>query len=474
MLLSISTTHHPATDLGYLLHKHPDRCQSFSLTCGNAVVFYPEATATRTTAALLLDIDPVGLVRGKNRDSSFLLGQYVNDRPYVACSFLSVAIADVFKSAMAGNCNDRPELVTQPIPLEVQIDVLPVRAHESFLQRVFEPLGYTISVERQPLDETFPEWGDSPYHTVRLSRTCLLSELLTQLYVLIPVFDNQKHYFIGRDEIDKLLAKGAGWLANHPEREEITRRYLGHRHSLYRQALLQLEDDVPSSVSDTDESEPPSVETHERIVSLHRQRHDAVLSQLKASGAQRVIDLGCGEGKLLRDLIQERQFTHIVGVDVATRSLEKAKQRLRLERFSEAQSERVTLLHGSLCYRDDRFAGFDAAAVVEVIEHLDPPRLAAFERVVFESAKPRTVVVTTPNREYNAVWEKLPAGTFRHSDHRFEWSRSEFAAWCETICQKFGYHVVYAPVGDVHPEWGSPSQMATFGRIDQPKSTPSP
>jgi 3' terminal RNA ribose 2'-O-methyltransferase Hen1 len=213
MLLAITTTHRPATDLGYLLHKHPDRFQNFRLSFGPAHVFYPEVRDDLCTACLMLDVDPIGMIRRQNRVESRLLGHYVNDRPYVASSFMSVAIAQVFSSAMAGRCKDRPELVKTPIPLTAQIETLPVRGGEPFLRRLFEPLGYSVSAASHPLDPMFPEWGDSPYFSVTLTGTKTLSELLTHLYVLIPVFDNEKHYFVGEDELEKPLVKGTGVLA---------------------------------------------------------------------------------------------------------------------------------------------------------------------------------------------------------------------------------------------------------------------
>ncbi|MBS0206045.1 MAG: 3' terminal RNA ribose 2'-O-methyltransferase Hen1 [Planctomycetes bacterium] len=464
MLLTISTTHEPATVLGYLLHKHPDRCQSFDLSFGQAHVFYPEVSDQRVSAALLLDVDPVGMVRGKGREQSFLLGHYVNDRPYVASSFLSVAIAQVFGSAMSGRCKDREELVKTPIPLTARIEVLPVRGGEALIQRMFEPLGYAVEATRHPLDEQFPEWGDSSYFTVTIAGTKLLSELLTHLYVLIPVFDNQKHYFVGDDELEKLLEKGAGWLATHPEKEQITRRYLRHRSNLYREALARLVED--KEIDDTEE-EPAALgpeESLEQAVSLNEQRLGTVLAALRGCGARSVLDLGCGEGKLLRNLLADRQFERIVGLDVSIRSLEIAQRRLNLDRLPERQAERIKLIHGSLMYRDQRLANFDAAAVVEVIEHLDPPRLSAFERVVFEFARPKTVVLTTPNSEYNVKWETLPAGQFRHADHRFEWTRQEFQDWASQIADHHGYRVLFVPVGPVDELVGSPTQMGVFER----------
>ncbi|MEW4488145.1 3' terminal RNA ribose 2'-O-methyltransferase Hen1 [Thalassoglobus sp. JC818] len=464
MLLTISTKHKPASDLGYLLHKHPDRFQSFHLSFGQAHVFYPEATEDRCTACLMLDVDPIGMVRGKNRNASFLLGHYVNDRPYVASSFMSVAIAQVFGTAMGGRCKDRPELVTTEIPLTARLDVLPVRGGEGFLHRMFEPLGYAVEAVRHPLDEQFPEWGESPYYSATIQGTKTLSELLTHLYVLIPVFDNEKHYFVGEDELEKLLTKGGGWLATHPEKEHITRRYLKHRSILYREALARLIDDEGDGISNELAAKEQQEETLEKTLSLNDQRHGAVTTALRASGAKSVLDLGCGEGKLLRVLLEDRQFEKIVGMDVSVQSLERAVRRLGYERLPDRQVERIELIHGSLIYRDKRLEGFDAAAVVEVIEHLDPPRLSAFERVLFEFARPQTIVLTTPNQEYNVMWETLPAGQFRHSDHRFEWTRQEFQDWAHRVSEQNGYSVRFLPVGPEDEEAGSPTQMGVFER----------
>jgi len=461
MLLTISTEHEPATDLGYLLHKHPDRLQTFDLSFGKAHVYYPEAGQDRCAACLLLDVDPVGMVRGKNRNQSFLLGHYVNDRPYVASSFMSVAISQVFGTAMGGRCKDRPELVSTPMPLVARIDVLPVRGGEGFLHKLFEPLGYTVEAQRHTLDEQFPEWGESPYYSVTITGTKILSELLTHLYVLIPVFDNEKHYFVGEDELEKLLAKAGSWLAAHPEKEQITRRYLKHQSSLYREALARLID-VEQAADQPDG--PQQEESLEQSLSLNDQRYCAILAALRSSGARRVIDLGCGEGKLLRELLHDKQFDEIVGMDVSIRSLEIAQKRLKLDQLPERQAKRIKLIHGSLIYRDRRLEDFDAAAIVEVIEHLDPPRLAAFERVLFEFARPQIVVLTTPNKEYNVMWETLPAGQFRHADHRFEWTRQEFQDWANRVSQQHGYSVRFLQVGPEDGTVGSPTQMGVFER----------
>jgi len=465
VLLTIRTTHRPATDLGFLLHKNPARLQSFDQSFGRAHVFYPEASADGCTVALLLDVDPVGLVRRRHGPAGEggMLDQYVNDRPYVASSFLSVAISDVFGSAMAGRSKEKPVLAETAIPLVARLAVVPSKGGEIFLRRLFEPLGYSISTTQHLLDERVPDGPRSRYFTVELSATKRLAELLAHLYVLIPVLDDQKHYWVGDDEVEKLLRHGEGWLATHPERDTIARRYLRHQRTLVDDAIerLTVEDDaVP-----LDEQEAAKDENQlEQRLSLNEQRLATVLAVLKGTGASRVLDLGCGEGKLLKMLLEERQFTEIVGMDVSYRSLETAKERLRLDRMPPMQRERIQLLHGSLMYRDSRITGYDAAAVVEVIEHLDAPRLAAFERVVFEFARPVTVVVTTPNAEYNVNWETLPAGQFRHKDHRFEWTRVQFTDWASRVAANAGYDVRFVPIGQEDSAHGSPTQMAVFTR----------
>ena len=463
MLLTIRTTHRPATDLGFLLHKHPGHVHTREFPFGSAMVFYPEATEEACTASVVLDVDPVATVRGRGGKDG-IEDQYVNDRPYVASSLLSVVLSRWFNSALAGRCDKKPELAEAELPFEARLAAVPCRDGEAFLRELFEPLGYLVEATRHELDETMPELGPSRLFTVTLRSTRRLSELLAHLYVLVPVLDDQKHYWVGDDEIEKLLRRGEGWLDKHPAREAIVSRYLVHQRGLVRDATARLtaeeQPDEETSAAQKD-AEEASIE---RAISLNDRRLDAVFDALKASGASRVLDLGCGEGKLIRRLLADQQFAEIVGMDVSGRVLDLAESRLRLDRLAPKQRERVRLIHGSLMYRDARLGGFDAAAVVEVIEHLDAPRLRAFERVLFESARPSTIALTTPNAEYNVKWPSLPAGQFRHKDHRFEWTRSQFQAWADDVGTRFGYSVTFRPVGDDDVEVGSPTQMAVFVR----------
>ena len=466
MLLTITSTKRSATDLGYLLHKNPDRVQSFELSFGKAHVFYPEATAERCTAALLLDVDPVGLVRTRRGPSGDggALDQYVNDRPYVASSFLSVAIARVLSSALAGTSKGRPEMVNQPLPLVAKITGLPCRGGSDILKRLFEPLGYVVRSEHHLLDEACPEWGESNYYTVELEQVITLQNLLTHLYVLIPVLDAEKHYWVGQDEVEKLLRHGEGWLQSHPERELIVKRYLRYQRRLSDEALARLMGDEEADPDAEQEKRTGEEEAIEKPIALNQLRLESVIQAVTESGAARVIDLGCGEGKLLKELLKQKEIQEIAGMDVSHRSLEIASERMHFDTMPPKQKERIRLFQGSLMYKDRRLAGFETATAIEVIEHLDPPRLAAFERVVFEHAKPNTVIITTPNSEYNVRFETLPAGQFRHKDHRFEWTRQQFESWAGEVAQRFGYTVTFRPVGNVDAEVGSPTQMGVFAR----------
>ena len=449
MLLTLSTTHRPATDLGYLLHKNPARAQVFDLSFGKAHVFYPEANEQRCTAALLLDVDPVGLVRGRGA----VLTDYVNDRPYIASSFLSVAISRVFGSALGGRSSERPELVDQALPLSAGITALRC-GDEGPVRELFEPLGYDVTVDPPDRDA-----AAGRYRNVTLSGDKRLAELLTHLYVLVPALDDRKHYWISDDEVDKLLARGKGWLESHPRRETIARRYLKHRASLVTEALARLSDNAAEEAAASDP--PPDAPAP---APLADQRIAAVTRVLAESSATRVLDLGCGEGRLLEALMASPRFAEIVGVDVSTGALTRAERRLKLDRLPDRQRNRVKLLQGSLTYRDRRLAGYDAAAVVEALEHLDPARLPMFEQALFGHAKPGTVVLTTPNREYNVLYPGIPDGGLRHPDHRFEWTRDEFRAWADAVAEEHGYTVTHLPVGAVDAAHGAPTQMGVFRR----------
>ena len=366
-----------------------------------------------------------------------------------------MALGRALRTAMAGTSRERPDLAEAEIPLEAVVTPLPARGGAALVRELFEPLGWSVTVEAL----------GSHYVTLRLAGVARLQTLLNHLYVLIPVLDDDKHYWVGEDEVEKLLKRGEGWLESHPSQELIVRRYLIHRRGLARQALERLAPETRVEEVGP-QARPAPVVALEAPLRLNDERLGVVVGALRASGARSIADLGCGEGKLLQRLVRERWAERLLGVDASARSLEIAARRLRLHQAGGPSDERLKLLHGSLGYRDARWEGVDAAALVEVIEHLEPDRLPALEKVVFGAAHPATVVVTTPNADYNTLFPNLAAGAFRHPDHRFEWTRPEFRAWADRVAAAWGYGVDYSDIGAVDETLGAPTQMAVFTRED--------
>jgi 3' terminal RNA ribose 2'-O-methyltransferase Hen1 len=469
LLITLTCSASNAPDIGYLFGKNPASLFAREFSGGRVLVFYPEVAEDHLTIALLTDIDPIALVR--RASGAHGLDQYVNDRPYVASSLTSVALNVAFGSALGGKSRERPERVGEVMRWEVSLPVVACDAGEEFITRIFAPLGYEVALARLPLDQAFPAWGESNLYALRLSGEQTVQAVLSHLYVLLPVLDNAKHYYIEASETEKLLRHGGAWLAVHPERDLITRRYLRYRRPLVKSALARLadltaEEGDAEAVSAEMEEAPDESAPSKKTLHLHQQRLDSVIEAVRAANATSLVDLGCGEGRLLTLALKERGLKRILGIDVATSSLSRARRYLHLDDMPPAQRERIEVVQGSLLYRDKRLEGFDVAALVEVVEHLDPPRLGAMERVVFAHARPRRVIVTTPNREYNAHWEALGAEKLRHRDHRFEWTRAECQEWAGRVGKQFGYSAEWREIGPADESLGAPSQVVIFDRQD--------
>lgn len=567
MLLTITYRGSDTAKLGYLLYKNPNRPQCVELNYTNAYVFYPKVSDEETTVALLLDIDPVDLAKRRSAKGGYSgLFDYVNDRPYVSSSFMSTAIKKVFGTAATGRCDNYQELADSKLDLEASLTMLPCRGELQKLNEIFEPLGYEVSYEMfkpQGFEHfnSLESLESVVYVNLTIRAKVRLRDLIRHLFVLIPVFDKQKHYWVGDDEVKKLLDSSQDWLLQHPQRMYIINRYLHKKRSLINEAFKKLvnngfdefqieeefEDDEflnemlenvelksaelkkiageaksgETSSGETSSGETSSGETSsgekvanetdlsERIeensngatsnavtsngttpnvaasnettsnavtsntvvqeqrekkkkkIRLNDQRLEAVVSTLRNHHVESVIDLGCGEGKLLKLLMKERPIKRIAGMDVSFSVLKRASNRLNLDRLNDRARERVNLFQSSLTYKDERFEHYDAACIVEVIEHLDLPRLKSLERVVFEYARPKVVIITTPNKEYNAVYA-MEEDSFRHADHRFEWTRAEFEKWAKEVADSFGYQVEFKPIGDVDENYGGATQMGVF------------
>ncbi|RYZ87395.1 MAG: hypothetical protein EOP04_11780 [Proteobacteria bacterium] len=196
MFLSISTQHQEASDLGYLFHKHPDRVHKLDLPFGKAIVFFSELSVERSTIVLQFEVDSIGLVRGFGGRDNSQVDLYVNDRPYVSSSLFSLALGKAFRSAMNGLSKERPLLAQSPLPFEIYIPTLSSPNGKEAIAEYFEPLGYELVIEESLLDAKYPEWGQGTYFQVTFRNTLTLSSLLKHLFILLPVLDGTKHYWI--------------------------------------------------------------------------------------------------------------------------------------------------------------------------------------------------------------------------------------------------------------------------------------
>lgn len=477
MLLTISTTHRPATDIGYLLGKHPDRCQTFQFPWANAHVFYPEASEERCTIALAVDLLTHKLTPQNRGTAHSRQEHYVNDRPYAATSHLALIMNQLFSQAAAAHNKEKPELSLTPIPLTAWLPTVPRGNRTNLVEDLFEPLGYAVTATPLPIDPERPQSGTTRHVELTLENTITLSELLKHLYVLLPTLDGGKHHFVDQSEIDKLMRFGDGWLPTHPLKELITASAVNQRVSMANRALALMAaqnsaETEPENSQQGQEARHEKQETAiEKGIGLGRMRQHAVLEEVKKANPSSVLDLGCGEGRLTLDLVKLPRLAKVTAMDVSTRAM--AHLSRRADRLNPAQKDKLTLLHGSLAYRDPRLNGHDLAVAMEVIEHIDEEKLPSFEDAVLAGAKPKTLVVTTPNVEYNKVFQ-MPEGSSRHRDHRFEWDRDTFAQWARKTAQKHGYAVSITGIGPTDPQAGEPTQMAVFTANNAQNQPPPP
>ena len=468
MLLTLSTTYVPARDLGYLLLKHPDRAQSVELGFGTAHVFFPVATDERATCVLYVEVDPLGSVRarpGEGDEAALRPAQHVSERPYVASLLLSVAMSQVFGTALSGIAKEREALVNEAIPLEAVLGQVRIeKAGDTTLAHLlFEPLGYRVEVDQEPGVLT---------GKLTLRGTLRLRDLLRHLTVLVPVLDDEDDDGLGEAEVDKVFRRGEGWLAAHPEQERISHRYVRRARARQPRALSRLDEEESEAPERESQEADREEQELERPLKLQGLRMEAVLEVLRSHEAKTVADLGCGEGRLVKLLLDERRFTQVVGADVSLHSLERAERRLDLLNMPATKRARLTLLQSSLVYRDKRLLalreapekGLDAVVLVEAIEHLELDRLPFFEENVFRFLRPRIVVITTPNAEHNVRFTALAHGTMRHRCHRFEWTREELRAWGTRVALSYRYTMTWQGIGEDDAQLGPPTQMLVFER----------
>jgi 3'' terminal RNA ribose 2''-O-methyltransferase Hen1 len=454
MLLTITYKGKDTQDLGYMLFKNPNRPQSVKLTTGSAYVYYPKVSDEETTIALLLDINSLDLAKGeKGKDvQPQSLFDYVNDRPYVASSFLATAMNKVFGTAISGRGDEYQELVDSKLNLSATIHMFPCPVDKERINKVFEPLGYEVNYETFLLDNKFPEWGDSKYVNLTVSGNVVLRDLLKQIILLIPVFDKFKHYDVSnQDELNKLLKLGDGWLSDHPEKDFIVNRYLQFKKGLVNKAQEHLKSDVDEIEESIDKA------VTEKEESLNTTRFNSVINELIKIEAKSVLDIGCSNGKLLEAIRDKMPNIKLAGIDVHLKAVSIADKMA-----NKKDLDKIDFFQSSILYKDKRFKGYDAVTAIEVMEHIDEFKLYLFEKVLFGYINPRVAILTTPNKDYNENYDNINNKGLRHFDHRFEFTKREFESWVTKICSKYGYIYFFKSIGKADEKDQQPTLMVTF------------
>jgi 3' terminal RNA ribose 2'-O-methyltransferase Hen1 len=469
MMLSIACKNLSEEELGFLLHKNPARVHPLDLSFGKVYVFFDEPPeGHQAQVCLLVDVDPLAMVQGRGG-----LGHqdalYVNDRPYVASSLLASAVTKVFGTALSGRCKERPELVDREIEWTFAMPFVARGSMLNALFHLFEPLGYEFDPDLLNYDSSVDYATSARPILTRIAVRTTLSEALSHLVVLIPVLDGENHRWVDDGDLVPFVRRVESWLPDHPYGMYILRRALKYQTSLVK-AFTERFPAITGSMARLPQLEAnvwddATVEAAGcQPLSLNSQRFSAVEAVVSALSPSSIVDLGCGDGSLVSQLVKQTSIQKLVGMDVNPLVLSRARARLEHLSLTKAQTEKIQFIHGSLAYRDPRVKGFDLALLIEVIEHIDAERLETLEHQVFDYGQYSTVVVTTPNREFNDLYVGMEKGKMRHSDHRFEWTRQEFLNWAKRIGDAFGYNYEISEIGAGNPAVGSPTQMAVFSK----------
>lgn len=497
MQLAIKATGEGAKMLSFLLSKNPQNLYDRSEKGYRVRLTYTVFTDTEVEAVLIVTPDPVELV--KNSPDVYDITQYINDREFVTSSlFCSYA-----RSALGTALNGRPkeeysEWVNHAFNLTISFGPVASDLPDAVINDLFEYLGYEVTIERGQADYRFQLKERSSARFISISGLSTVQAALKQLFVLIPVLDNYKHYYLSEQEIDKLQRYGEGWLDRHPLRELIIKRSLRFQDLIDQAALIygdkrweqpaegynvwkpavgreeiaktaeikgieELEElEELDGIDEAERLDGESARESAPFVSLNEQRYQAIVKIVENIPAkQTLVDFGAGEGKL------SVRLGFIPGVKeiLAVEPTERAQLRA-IERFDKAARREAFVkpipVWGSLFYYDERLRCKDVMILCEVIEHIDEYRLPGTMECLFKEYQPKTLIVTTPNAEYNAFYQ-MPE-KMRHKDHRFEWTRQEFSEWCNGWANLYPYEVQIEGIGDQTEEYGQPTQTAIFTR----------
>ena len=420
MQLSIYSKTKEAKAISYLLAKNPNNVYE-RYSKNHAVRFvYHKMSDEELYATIFVTPDPLALV---NHEKAYDITHYINDREFAVSTIFLSLIRSALGTALNGKPKEEYETyVQQPFPFTFEIGPVSTSMSDEDIYALWQPLGYDVSIQVIS--------NEKRARFLILTNTITLQQALQQIFILIPVMDDYKHYFIDEKEQERLERYGEGWLDTHPMRNIIYKRALRFRHLL---------------------NEAPK----EKHTSLNTMRYEAIVNQVKQLQHSIVIDMGAGEGKLTEQLAQIKTIDKLYAVDPSNAALMKMTKR-----FSDAEfSVTPTIQWGSLYYEEDNFRKADVFILCEVIEHINEDRLPQLMHLITDTYAPKSIIITTPNAEYNRVYELQQ---MRHDDHRFEWTRAQFKAWCSKVSPQYELH--FEGIGVEHPAYGTPTQMCVMTR----------
>lgn len=445
MQLTIQASGDNVKAISYLLSKNPDNLYERNHKGHLVRLFYSKFTEEEVEVTIFVTPDPIELLQ--NRSNSYDITHYINDREFAVSSIFTSFVRSALGTALNGQPKEEYlKWVSYRFPFKFQFGPVASTFSDLQIKDLFEPIGYEVSISRPEIDYAIDLKEKSSARMITLSANQTLQDALRHLFVLIPVIDDYKHYFIDEKEIEKLQRYGEGWLEEHPKRDSIYRQALR-----FKEIYSQVE--RPSSQEQTDEEA--------KKVRLNDLRYGKIVEKAEIMRPKSIVDFGSGEGKLSLRLGFLEGVKEILAVEPS--EIENLKAKRRFEKVKDQPNfVEPETLWGSLFYFDERLKGKDLIILCEVIEHIDEYRLPKAMDMILHQYTPESLIITTPNKEYNVVYDMEE--NYRHSDHRFEWTRQEFREWCHARNHQNLYELEFLGIGQEHLSQGFPTQMCVFKR----------
>ncbi|WP_342431763.1 3' terminal RNA ribose 2'-O-methyltransferase Hen1 [Neobacillus sp. FSL H8-0543] len=444
MQLSLTVRGTGAETVSYLIAKNPTNLYERNEKGFKVRLVYPTFTNDEAEFLIYVQPDPIDLAR--NSAEKYDITSYINDREFAVSSIFVSAIRKALGTALNGKPDEEyTEWVDHPFVMELNFGPVATDLNDREIEDLFKPIGYKVTIESGV--STFREKSSAKFITITGEQT--VQNALKHISTLIPVIDNYKHYFIDEREVEKLDRYGDDWLESHPAKLLILKRALRYQSLIVKSKFYHREQSTKGIV------EQPKVR-------LNEQRYDAIVNYIKGlPNRETIVDLGAGEGKLSVQFGFIDGVKEILSIEPSSKSRVKAIKRFQEENDKERYIEPKSLA-GSLYYFDERLQNKDIIVLCEVIEHIDEHRLPNIFKTIVNDYRPRILIVTTPNQEYNVVYEM--DDEMRHDDHRFEWTRAEFREKCEQWTKDSSYQVSFQGIGEEIESYGQPTQMAIFRR----------